>query len=138
MISVFPAPWKEYSQRLLNLRTSVFVMEQHVPPELERDDWDELSYHVLVSRDNIDVATGRLLPDGHIGRVCVLDGFRRKGLGLLVMKALIQEAKDKGFEELILSSQVQAIKFYEKCGFEIVSDEFIEAGIPHREMKLNI
>lgn len=138
MTSVIPAPWKTYSQRLLNIRTTVFVEEQGVPAEIEHDDLDEKSYHVLLVCDSSDVATGRLLDDGHIGRVCVLENFRGMGLGVLVIKSLILEASSRGMQEVLLSSQVQALEFYEKLGFEVSSEEYFEAGIPHVDMKLNI
>lgn len=138
MVSIIPAPWSKYSDRLLEVRTAVFVEEQGVPSELEQDDMDALSFHVLLTMNHKNVATGRLLPDGHIGRVCVLNEFRGKGFGIKVMEALIQEASKRGLKEVLLSSQLHALGFYEKLGFEVVSEGYMEAGIPHKDMKFEI
>lgn len=138
MISVEVVSWKSCSHRLLKIRTAVFVEEQGVPEDLEHDHQDEGSIHVILQKDGVDLATGRLLTDGHIGRVCVLKEFRGQGFGLKVMKAIIDQAIERGFGELVLSSQVHALPFYEKLGFEVSSEEYSEAGIPHREMKLKI
>lgn len=138
MPTVIPVPWNEYSSRLMAIRTAVFVEEQGVPAKLEQDEMDALSYHVLVSNGEIDIATGRLLPDGHIGRVCVLKNYRGQGLGLKVMDALISEAKKRNMAEVVLSSQVHALDFYKKLGFEVSSEEYMEAGIPHVEMKMKL
>lgn len=135
MIFVEAVPWKSHSSRLLKIRTAVFVEEQRVPKDLENDEWDELSFHVLLTKNNQDVATGRLLKDGHIGRVCVLKEFRGQGFGALVMKALVREALVRQMDEVELSSQVHALSFYEKLGFEVASEEYLEAGIPHKKMK---
>ena len=133
---VIPAPWKEFSTRLMKVRTEVFVREQGVPASIEHDEWDEKSFHVLLIDGDEDLGTGRLLPTGYIGRVCVLKSRRGQGLGQLVMDSLIEEARRRSMKEVILSSQVQALEFYEKLGFAAFSDEYMEAGIPHRKMKL--
>lgn len=135
MISVKAVPWNSHSDRLLKIRTAVFVQEQGVPKELEHDESDELSFHVLLIKNGQDIATGRLLEDGHIGRVCVLKEFRGQGFGALVIKALVREAVDRQMDEVVLSSQVHALSFYEKLGFEVASEEYLEAGISHKEMK---
>lgn len=138
MVSVISASWEQFSQRLMKVRTAVFVDEQGVSPDLEHDSFDKTSFHILLSKDKLDIATGRLLQDGHIGRVCVLKEFRGLGLGQMLMEALIQEAARRNMEQVVLSSQVHALAFYEKLGFEVVSDEYLEAGIPHKEMKLTL
>jgi len=138
MLSLFLAPWQDFSQRLMNVRTNVFVHEQGISADLEHDEWDEKSEHVLLSVEGVDIGTGRLLPSGYIGRVCVLKENRGFGFGRKIMLALIDRAKEKGMKELSLSSQVQVLKFYQSLGFTVVSDEYMEAGIPHVKMKLKI
>ncbi|MBP3863136.1 MAG: GNAT family N-acetyltransferase, partial [Pseudomonas sp.] len=76
----------------------------------------------------------RLLPDGHIGRVSVLKDWRGLKVGDTLMQATILEAEKRGLKQQMLSAQVHATPFYERLGFKIVSDEFLEAGIPHVDM----
>lgn len=135
MESLILASWDKYSERLMAVRTTVFVMEQGIPLEIEQDEWDAKSIHVLLSINSKDVGTGRLLPTGYIGRVCVIKEFRGTGEGRKIMTALIEEAQKQGMNEVALSSQVQAADFYKSLGFEQVSEEYEEAGIPHIKMK---
>ena len=138
MESIISAPWGKLSKRLMQVRTAVFVVEQGISKDLENDEWDEKSYHVLLSVNSKDVATGRLLPTGYIGRVCVVKEFRGTGLGKKIMKALINKAKEQGMPSVSLSSQTQALEFYKGLGFEKASDEYMEAGIPHIKMNLKV
>ncbi|MBR0895266.1 GNAT family N-acetyltransferase [Bradyrhizobium tropiciagri] len=118
------------------IRTSVFVEEQGVPAELELDDMDALSWHALAfAEDGAPVATGRLLPDGHIGRMAVLKSARGTGIGARVLDALMAKAAELGYPELILVAQTQAEPFYARVGFERVGVEFEQVGIPHIEMR---
>jgi predicted GNAT family N-acyltransferase len=84
------------------------------------------------------VATGRLLPDGHIGRMAVLKSARGTGMGAKVLDALMAKAAELGYPELILNAQTHAAPFYARVGFEQVGEEFEEAGIPHIEMRKRI
>ena len=138
MPTLIEAPWHKFSKRLMKVRTEVFVREQGIPAELEQDHWDEKSFHVILATEGEDVAAGRLLPTGYIGRVCVLKDYRGKGLGKDIMLALIQRAKDENMQEVALSSQVSALNFYLSLGFEKCSEEYMEAGIPHVKMKKEI
>jgi predicted GNAT family N-acyltransferase len=81
------------------------------------------------------VGTGRLLPDGHIGRMAVLKTHRARGVGGAILKALIAEARRRGMHEVVLSAQTHALEFYRKHGFEARGAAYMEAGIPHREMR---
>ena len=84
------------------------------------------------------IATGRLLPDGHIGRMAVRKSARGKGIGSEVLAALLKEAKREQFNELVLHAQTHALAFYTNHGFQIEGDEFLEAGIPHYRMRLKL
>jgi len=75
------------------------------------------------------------LPDGHIGRMAVLKYWRGRGVGSAILAELIEAAREKGCDSAILDAQTHALKFYARFGFEIVSDEFMDAGIPHRTMR---
>ncbi|AST27351.1 GNAT family N-acetyltransferase [Ralstonia pseudosolanacearum] len=118
------------------VRYDVFVIEQNVPVELEWDDDDARSWHA-VARDASGraVATGRLLPDGHIGRMAVRKEARGTGIGARVLQALIDKARALGYTQLILNAQTHAMPFYARAGFTPEGDEFEEAGIAHRTMR---
>ena len=117
------------------IRFAVFVEEQGVPIDIELDGQDVLSVHALVFDEDKPVATGRLLPDGHIGRMAVLKDWRRRGIGALMLQSLMQRAKERGYTEVALSAQVQAVPFYRAHGFEAEGEEYLEAGIKHLTMK---
>ncbi|MDQ8185192.1 GNAT family N-acetyltransferase [Pelagicoccus sp. SDUM812002] len=116
------------------VRFEVFVEEQRVPAEMEMDEWDERSRHVLAYWGGRAVGTGRLLPNGHIGRVAVLEAFRGNGVGMLLMHELMRMGETAGMARFILSSQTQASAFYERLGFSKHGGIYEEAGIPHIEM----
>jgi predicted GNAT family N-acyltransferase len=81
------------------------------------------------------VGTGRLLPDGHIGRMAVLAAFRGKGIGGALLEALMKAAQARGDREVMLSAQVGALPFYRAHGFEPEGEEYMEAGIRHQAMR---
>jgi predicted GNAT family N-acyltransferase len=114
------------------VRVDVFVVEQHVPLEMEWDEMDAVCLHALVLDDEgAAVATGRLLPDGHIGRMAVRKTLRGGGIGSMVLRALMDEARRRGDHCVLLSAQTHAVSFYARHGFVREGEEFLEAGIPH-------
>ena len=137
-IIALTARWEDDGDELIRLRKTVFVDEQNVPASLESDGRDHECLHAKALIDDIIIGTGRLLPDGYIGRMCVLGKYRNRGVGTAILKNLVQQAADSGHDIVSLNSQSSAIPFYQKFGFTSDSDEFIEAGIPHRRMILNI
>lgn len=128
--------WDAMREEARAIRYDVFVIEQGVPIELEWDEWDDQCWHAL-ARDTGGraVATGRLLPDGHIGRMAVRKEARGTGVGARVLEALIDKARVLGYPELILNAQTHAMPFYVRAGFTAEGAEFEEAGIPHRTMR---
>jgi len=78
--------------------------------------------------------SARLLRCAHIGSVSALRHWRGMNVGGALMKAAIEEAERRGLHEQRLTAQVHATSFYERLGFEVVSDEFLEAGLPHVDM----
>ncbi len=133
-ISVRIADWHQDNADLRRIREAVFIAEQSVPPEQEWDAEDPDAVHFLAFEGGYAVGTARLLPDGQIGRVAVLRDWRGMHIGEALMRAVIEEAERRGLAEQRLTAQVHAAEFYSRLGFEVVSDEFIEAGIPHVEM----
>ena len=133
---VEPADYTVDFADLRAVREPVFVVEQQVPIEEEWDDLDPQCRHVI-ARDaaNRPIGTGRLTPERKIGRMAVLAEWRGKGVGDALMEALMDEARALGWPEISLNSQTHAMPFYARHGFEVVGDEFMEAGIPHRKMR---
>ena len=120
---------------LKKIRTAVFIEEQKVPPELEWDDFDNDATHFLAYSNNEPVGTARLLSSGHIGRMAILKGYRNRKIGQNMLKYVIEIAKNKSFSQIELSAQEHAVGFYIKQGFVIISDTYLDAGIPHYDMK---
>ena len=87
-------------ERIMQVRMQVFVKEQGVPPELEQDEKDPLCLHALLLIDSHPVATGRLEPDGHIGRIAVIRSYRKKGLGSRILAYLEDKAKKLGLSRV--------------------------------------
>ena len=130
------APWNvRVCEQVRPVRESVFVREQNVPLELEWDGLDEQCVHAIaVASDGTVIGTARMLPDGHIGRMAVVPGWRRRGVGSALLRALLAEAWRRGIAKPYLHAQVHAVGFYEGHGFHAVGDVFMDAGIPHLEM----
>lgn len=121
------------------VRRAVFIEEQSVPEELELDEHDSQCLHVIaILSDNNAIGTGRLMLDGRIGRMAVLKDYRGIGVGLAILKSLVQIAQDKHLPNIHLHSQCSAIGFYEKLGFIAEGEIFMDAGIEHRNMKLTL
>lgn len=140
-IDIRRARWPAEKDACLAVRAAVFVDEQGVDPTLEYDGQDDDCLHYLAFADGQPVATARvrLLDDRiKIQRVAVLAPLRGTGLGAALMRAMMDDlacdpaAAGRFF---FLSSQVQAIPFYEKLGYKVCSDEYPDAGIPHRDMR---
>ncbi|MEP6609679.1 MAG: GNAT family N-acetyltransferase [Burkholderiaceae bacterium] len=118
------------------LRFAVFVSEQHVPAEIELDAFDVASVHaVAFDSAGHAVGTGRLLPDGHIGRMAVAPSERGSGIGSAILRALMDEARRRGHSQAVLSAQMHAQDFYRKHGYSVHGDQYDDAGIPHVEMR---
>lgn len=118
------------------IRLEVFVEEQKVPAELEMDHMDALCVHaVAYDAGGRPIGTGRLLPDGHIGRMAVRKSARGTGVGGALLRALMAQARARGDRQVELSSQTHAASFYQRHGFMIEGDEFFEAGIAHINMR---
>lgn len=140
ILEILIKPWKEAQGSAFLVRQEVFIQEQRVPAELELDEYDPLAAHALAYLDGDCIGTGRLvdLGSGHaqIGRMAVLAQFRGTGIGKQLLAKLIELAKTQGAESIVLHSQVTAIPFYQKLGFEAHGSIYDEAGIPHRNMIL--
>ena len=133
------ADWPEVAA----LRTRVFVEEQGVPPEVERDDLDATAVHVL-SRGTSGALSGRVVATGRlvvregravIGRMAAHPLVRGRGHGAAVLAELHRQAALQGLHEVELHAQVGARGFYERAGYTAVGEEYEEAGIRHVTMR---
>ncbi|QKV17091.1 GNAT family N-acetyltransferase [Oricola thermophila] len=126
------------------IRETVFIAEQNVDPAIERDGLDEQCIHYIAESGGLPVATARARFLGDkikIERVAVLKEARGTGTGAALMRFLMVDlAADEGAagRNFFLSSQSPAIRFYERLGFSVCSEEYMEAGIPHRDMRAEI
>ncbi len=114
------------------VRETVFVQEQGVPLALEYDDLDAACDHaVVLDTDGRAVGTGRLIPDGRIGRMAVLREWRGRGVGAAILARLVERACERGMTRVTLSAQTHAAPFYARYGFVAHGETYIEAGILH-------
>lgn len=121
-------------EAMFSLRRRVFVVEQQVPEDLERDELDAVSDHAVHLIVGQVVATGRLLPDGTIGRMAVAPEHRGNGLGAAVLSRLEDRARERGLSRVELHAQAHALGFYERSGWVAFGEPYEEAGIPHVSM----
>ena len=129
--------WRPYRSQLEALRTTVFIEEQSVPIADEWDGMDDVSTHFLAERiDGTPVGCARLMPDGQIGRLAVLQVERGQGIGRQLMEAVIEFGQRQGIGPLRLHAQLHAISLYESLGFTITGEVFWDAGIEHVPMRL--
>ncbi|WP_054635143.1 GNAT family N-acetyltransferase [Thalassobacillus sp. C254] len=120
-----------------NVRFNVFVEEQKVPEEEEIDEFEEEAVHFVAYDQDKPIGAGRFREVegvGKVERICVLADYRHTGAGRLLMEAIEAFAKEQRVN-LKLNAQTRAKGFYEKLGYHVTSGEFMDAGIPHVEMK---
>jgi len=131
--------WHDGEPLLRAIRTAVFIREQNVPEELEWDGKDEECRHALVlSLSGDAIGCGRIQTNGHIGRMAVLPQWRKLKVGTAIIEALLNEARSRGYKQVDIDAQIFAIPFYHKFGFVEHGKEFMDAGMPHKKMKLKL
>ncbi|GGH44367.1 acetyltransferase [Paenibacillus silvae] len=137
---------EEELKQALGIRRQVFVIEQQVPEELEIDQYDLISpdvHHVLLYKDGQAVATGRLIyyskDTAKMQRIAVLESYRSFGYGRVLLLAMEELARELGLTYSLLDAQCQAQKFYDKLGYEVISEEpFYDADILHVRMRKSL
>ncbi|MEH7115488.1 GNAT family N-acetyltransferase [Neobacillus niacini] len=120
-----------------SVRRTVFIDEQNVPEEEEIDALEDESTHFVSYMTGVPIAAGRFrIVDGFgkVERICVLKEARKTGSGKAIMNEIEAFALGKGLHKLKLNAQTHAIPFYAGLGYEVVSEEFLDAGIPHKTM----
>jgi predicted GNAT family N-acyltransferase len=127
-------------EECLKIRRKVFIEGQNVPEEEELDGLDCDSDHYIIRLNDVASGTARIRyiqNKAKIERVAILTEYQGQGLGKKLMEYLIKVIRDSSKVKMaILGAQTHAIPFYENFGFSICSDEYIEAGIPHRDMQI--
>ncbi len=127
--------WEQLGEAARAVRHAVFIEEQGIPAALELDAQDAQCTHaVAFDAAGKPLATGRLLPDAHIGRMAVLASERGKGLGVSILRALVAMAVGRGETAVRLHAQTSATGFYAREGFIEEGEVYEEAGIPHQNM----
>ena len=126
---------KEYEPIIRQIRNSVFTLEQEIDETDDFDGHDFEAIHTLVNEGGKFVGTGRMLKDGHIGRLAVLKEWRGKGIGTRILMSLVEEAKRLGLKRVCLGAQRHAIVFYRKNGFSEFGDPYYEVGVEHVHME---
>ena len=136
LVRVETGSWGQVQPLASAIRFEVFVHEQRVPIEEELDAADAQCVHALAFNVSGEViGTGRLLPDGHVGRMAVLKANRGQGVGAAILLRLIEQARAQGFVDVVLSAQTHAKGFYAKYGFVEEGGEYLDANIPHIQMR---
>jgi predicted GNAT family N-acyltransferase len=130
--------WTKSRHLLTAVRTTVFVDEQKVPVDIELDEFDQTAQHWLACSGDVPVGTCRMLADGHIGRLAVLKDYRNLDIGKQLLTAAIDEARKNRLFEVYLYAQIHALGFYQAFGFTTYGEEFMDAGIPHLSMRLQL
>lgn len=137
-VKCHPVTTQEDMDACFGIRQKVFVEEQDVPVNLEMDGQDTAARHFAVRADDRIIATCRVRLLGSaakVERMAVLKEFRSRGIGMVLMKYILQELTRAGDIQLFkLSSQAHAVPFYEKLGFKKRGNEYMDAGIPHYDM----
>ena len=134
-----PAVWSVDADDLKAVRTEVFIEEQNIPESDEWDDDDALADHVLArTPDGKPIGTGRLTLSGYVGRMAVIKDWRGQGVGEALLRHLIERAETRGLRHLRMHAQTYAIPFYARSGFRPEGNEFMECGIPHQTMVLDL
>ncbi len=125
--------------RVFALRTEVFVGEQGVAPEIERDEEDPRALHIIAQDGDITVGCARVLlseEGAHFGRLAVKRTHRGRGIGSAVCRFIIDYCRRSGYRTVWLHAQYHAVGFYERLGFTTEGEPFTEAGILHVRMRI--
>ena len=132
--------WIDEYELLTMIREKVFIEEQKVTSQLEWDGMDKDAIHFLAFKDKKGVGCARAFVIQNrmqLGRMAVLREYRGEGIGSALIETAITLANLNQLSGIYISAQCHAIDFYKKFGFEVTSDIYLDAEIPHRDMKLN-
>lgn len=131
-LTVVAATWQSHQSALKLLRTKINVTELRTPSDIEFDNKDPGSKHILIQDGQQPIACGRITATGVISRICVLKAYRKHGVGALVLKSLVEFAANDHLSDVTLSAKLDTIDFYAQYGFIPLGNVFMKAGIPRR------
>lgn len=133
------ADWNLDENAIAEVRRAVFIVEQGVPEALE---WETIDPHcrwlAAIAPDQTLIGIVRLTSAGRIGRMAVMPDWRRRGVGHALLAAVLQAARELDLRQVHLSAQTHAVGFYTRHGFLAEGPEYLDAGIPHRSMTLDL
>jgi predicted GNAT family N-acyltransferase len=146
MIKILKTDWKTSQNKLKTIREIVFIKEQQVPVELEWDNEDAGAIHLLaINTDgltgNEPVGTSRIIINNdhaRIGRMAVLKKWRNNGIGSELLQDSLTICKQEQVHDVFIHAQEYIVPFYEQAGFQVVGDRFMDAGIPHKKMHIQL
>ncbi|GLG82669.1 GNAT family N-acetyltransferase [Acinetobacter calcoaceticus] len=138
MYKIITGGWEQLEKDAKLIREQVFIQEQGIAPEDEWDDLDAMVLHFIVYDREQPIATARLLPQHSVGRVAVLLPYRKQGVGKILMQHIIDYARQQNLPYLKLSAQTYVTAFYEALGFVVQGEEYLDCGIPHIDMALEL
>ncbi|MBL6963734.1 MAG: GNAT family N-acetyltransferase [Bacteroidetes bacterium] len=138
MIQIFAISYDNILfEQVRQIREEVFVEEQNVPLEIEYE-FEEESIHYLAFYEDEAIATARYRKTEEgikLERFATLEEYRNKGIGAAILNKMLHDIRKEN-KMVYLNAQEVAVKFYEKHGFEVVGEMFMEAGIKHFRMEL--
>jgi predicted GNAT family N-acyltransferase len=141
-ITIFQAKEGADIENALKVRHQVFVLEQHIDQTLQCDGLDVVCDHFVAYDGNIPVGAGRIrYPQARtakIERMAVLSEYRGQHIGSGILKKMIEYLRERKLDQIVMNAQTHARPFYEKYGFVVEGEEFLEAGISHVRMVLKI
>src|SRR5258708_36584070 len=140
MIAIRAAKTTQDLEECFRIREEVFIAEQRVPLDMERDGLDSEALHFIALADGQSVGTARVVlrdsgTSAKIGRVAVRRSNRGVGIGKLLIAAIEGCPDLKRVHNFLLDAQTHALQFYARLGYEAYGKEFMDAGMPHRRMK---
>ncbi|EOT47006.1 MULTISPECIES: GNAT family N-acetyltransferase [Enterococcus] len=126
-------------QDALALRQAVFVVEQHVPETLEIDELEDKTIHFVGYKEDEAIATARILPlsatKAKLQRMAVRQQARGQQAGATLIQFIENSLQQQGFTTITLGAQLSAKGFYERLGYHVASEIFLDAGIEHVTME---
>ncbi len=126
----------------LFIREEVFIKEQNIPKEIEIDNKENQATHYTGYNKDQPLTTLRVIKindqTAKLQRIATLKEYRQNGYAEALIKFVLADLKDQGFREVLIGAQSYKIPYYEKIGFKVISEEFMEANIPHKKMSITL
>ncbi len=135
-IHIVQTNWALHEPQLRLIREAVFIVEQAIPEDYEWDDDDLTAVQLVAYLDEKPVGCARVLDFKRIGRMAVLADYRNLGVGFALLNSAVDICREHGAPEIRLSAQLPAISLYEKAGFVVCSDAYLNTEILHKDMVL--